>query len=185
MKKICMVLVIVLAVSLFAMSASAGTINEYEQSILDKVSTKVVLQGKTVETLPDWINQAKAYLLQDGVDVTETQAAEINGYIDEAIAKVKAAGEVKSNNLFDMTTNKDLLDLATKAAAVVGLRVTNDGLDVTIVDPNEPNVILFQETAAVKVTGGMADYTMIVVMGAAMVAVLVASVAVSKKVRAK
>ena len=78
MKKIItFMLIMVIAVSVFAVSASAAALNENEQRIVDAVSQKITVAGKEVALESAWINQAKNYMLRDDVDLTKEQAGNL------------------------------------------------------------------------------------------------------------
>lgn len=153
-KVISFVLASVMAISLLSVCAFAASgINANEQKILDSLSEKIVVNGKEVAINASLINQAKNYILRDGVNVSEAETSEILGYIAEAKTAAKTSDTVSGNN-FSAAVNNKIIALAEKAAAVLNLTVAANPTDnsVTIKDAATGEIVS-QSTQVIKKTG--------------------------------
>lgn len=176
-------LLALMLISVFAtMAFAAGSINADEQRIIDKLNETVEVCGKSVTTATPYMNQAKAYLVRDGIDVTAAQADEIIGYINECQALAKTSSVVKENGAFTKEINEKILALGTKAAAVLDCKVITKGNVVYIYSPS--GELIFEQTPAVKFTG-MNTTALYVVIAVAVLAVLGAVVVTKKRGLAK
>ncbi len=163
----------------FALPISAAGLNDFEQKLMDKISGVVNINGTDVYLPPEYVNQAKNYFLS--YDMTEAQYNEIVGILDEAIALVKenAPDGVFAFQKLSSDMKKKVLAYGKEAVAVVGLTMTYDGKNIKIV--NKDNVVVFEDTPAVKTTGVAADFTMLWVAAGTLTVLLAAAVVVSKK----
>ena len=189
MKKIITLLlaVLLLMVPCAIGASAAGAINDAEQQILDKLDETFKI-GKTEYHIPDeYINQAKNYFLTTDLDATV--ASTVIAEIDKSVKLVKA--QTLPDEDFHMETlptdvKKQVLAAGQAACATANLTLTYNAtskkIEITKIVDNSP-VIVFNAEPIIKTTGANADYTVAVVAVCACVLVLVASFAVSKKVK--
>lgn len=182
-KLVClMVVAVLLAVSMIPAFAASG-INDYEKKIIDYVQTAYVVDGKTITVPQEYITALESVCTN--VDVTEAQYNEIKGILDEALAFVKSKNLLTLEDITKTGSTQTLLDYASKALAVVGLRLSTKGSlsdpdhGLLIITDANGNVIAELHPAVVTKTG--ADFTSAAVCGAAALAVLaVAGVSVKR-----
>jgi hypothetical protein len=119
MKKITALLFSLLLLAVIALPTRAATpINSYEQSILTKLSTGIVVGTKTVVLADYELNIARNFFMMDGVEFTQADATVILNAIDSIAVIVKAAG-VTDLTLLSATDKKAILAIA--QAAVLGV----------------------------------------------------------------
>lgn len=182
-KLVClMVVAVLLAVSMIPAFAASG-INDYEKKIIDYVQTAYVVDGKTITVPQEYITALESVCTN--VDVTEAQYNEIMGILNEALAFVKSKNLQTLEDITKTGSTQTLLDYASKALAVVGLRLSTKGSlsdpdhGLLIITDANGNVIAELHPAVVTKTG--ADFTSAAVCGAAALAVLaVAGVSVKR-----
>lgn len=182
-KLVClMVVAVLLAVSMIPAFAASG-INDYEKKIIDYVQTAYVVDGKTITVPQEYMTALESVCTN--VDVTEAQYNEIMGILNEALAFVKSKNLQTLEDITKTGSTQTLLDYASKALAVVGLRLSTRGSlsdpdhGVLIITDANGNVIAELHPAVVTKTG--ADFTSAAVCGAAALAVLaVAGVSVKR-----
>lgn len=177
-----MVVAVLLAVSMIPAFAASG-INDYEKKIIDYVQTAYVVDGKTITVPQEYITALESACTN--VDVTEAQYNEIKGILDEALAFVKSKNLLTLEDITKTGSTQTLLDYASKALAVVGLRLSTKGSlsdpdhGLLIITDANGNVIAELHPAVITKTG--ADFTSAAVCGAAALAVLaVAGVSVKR-----
>lgn len=183
MKKILSAVLSVAVIMVCSISVFAAGINSYEKQILDTLRAGINLNG-TVSYLPaEYINQAENYL-NTSVDITQAQAQEILGYIEEARALVLADGADSIEGLKSQT-NEAVFKMAQQAAAVLGLKLTISGNKVVVITDAEGNVV-FKGDRTIKTTGAEFDPTNAVLLGGAiLVLIALAGVATRKYVFVK
>lgn len=182
-KLVClMVVAVLLAVSMIPAFAASG-INDYEKKIIDYVQTAYVVDGTTITVPQEYITALESVCTN--VDVTEAQYNEIKGILDEALAFVKSKNLLTLEDITKTGSTQTLLDYASKALAVVGLRLSTKGSlsdpdhGLLIITDANGNVIAELHPAVITKTG--ADFTSAAVCGAAALAVLaVAGVSVKR-----
>ncbi len=194
MKKIlALVMTFILMFTLVAVSASAaGTYGDYEQKIIALLGNKLdITTGTTTATFAipaDYVNQAKSYFASTQGDLTETQYNEIVAQIEVGKTKISAAvaadptvvknGKVEVKNLpADVRTA--VLNAGQTAAAVTDLSLTFDGNKVIITDA--AGTVKFENTAVIKSTGADVNVALMLVIGAAFMALVTGSVFTAKK----
>lgn len=172
------ILLIVCALPVFA----AG-INQYEKAVLDELKAGATVGGVHYNIPAQYINQAENWL-NSSYDMTEAQSNEVLALIKEAKETALADG-AKDFAQMSAATRQKILDLAQKAAAVVGLKLTViDGKTVVITD--QSGTVVFKADAIIKTTGGQANATNAIVLALAVIATIaVAGVAVRKLAPAK
>ena len=174
MKKLISMLAVLALVTVSAVSVCAAGINSSEKKVLDYIEAGVEVNGQTVTVPDNYMVQAENYL-------TEDQANQIIAIVDEAKAYVKQY-QITSFEGLSRTHKEALLSFAQEAASVVGLKVTIvNGNDVVITDSNGTTVATFE--AAIKVTGGQADFTNAAIIGVVILGVLGAAAFAAYKYR--
>ncbi len=164
-------------------ASAAGAINANEQKILDTLDQYVQL-GKTKYHIPDeYIAQAKNYFLT--VDVSEAQANEIIGYINDGIAILKK--DAMPDKEFHMSVlpaadKQAILKAGQDACEVIDLTLTYDATTEKVVITAANNTTpVFNSEPIIKTTG--AEVNAIVIVAAALAVVMVAAFVISKKVK--
>ena len=169
MKKLISMLAVLALVTVSAVSVCAAGINSSEKKVLDYIEAGVEVNGQTVTVPDNYMVQAENYL--NTIDLTE----------DQAKAYVKQY-QITSFEGLSRTHKEALLSFAQEAASVVGLKVTIvNGNDVVITDSNGTTVATFE--AAIKVTGGQADFTNAAIIGVVILGVLGAAAFAAYKYR--
>ncbi len=181
MKKLCAILIaLVLVIVPMTLSVSAaGDINADEQKVLDALSGEVTANGKTFAIPTEYITQASNYFKT--IDMTDGQATEIIGYINQGKEIVKAQEMSGTVNLesFTKEDKQAILELGKKAAATTGATLTYDGEKVVV--KNASNQEVFNVAAIIKQTGAEVDFTTIAIVAGSVVALLGAAIFASKK----
>lgn len=179
MKKLVSMLTVLALVAVTAVSVCAAGINSSERKVLDYIQAGVEVNGQTVTVPGNYIVQAENYL--NTIDLTEDQANQVIAAVDKAKAYVKDNGITSIHGLTS-SQKSQLLSFAQEAASVVGLKVTiANGNQVVITDANGTTVATFE--AAIKVTGGQADFTNAAVIGAVILGILGAAAFATYKYR--
>ena len=189
MKRILAILTLVIIVaSMFAVGVNAaGAINANEQKILDKLSETYKVNSKTYSIPKNYVNQAKNYFLT--IDMTEAQAKEILGYLNEGEALVKKEEAKLTTNVVNFDTfkysiKKEILELGKKACKVVDLTLTYDGTYVKIVE-DKTGKVAFIDEPIIKVTGANVTVTAAIAVSVMVLVSFGAMIIISKKVTAR
>ena len=168
-------------------ASAAGAINANEQKVLDTLDQYVQL-GKTKYHIPDeYIAQAKNHFLT--VDVSETQANKIIGFINDGIAILKK--DARPDEEFHMSIlpaadKQAILKAGQDACAVIDLTLTYDAATEKVVITKTDAATgtptqVFNSEPIIKTTG--AEVNAIVIVSAALAVVMVAAFVISKKVK--
>lgn len=173
MKKIFSIIISVAMVAVMAVPAFAASgINAAEKQIIDKVaggSNKYVALTQYQATMKNYFNQ-------EGVDVTQAQADEINGYIqqiyDIADDYVPVGQSYDLNNL-PKSVKKIVLQAGVDACAVIGLTLVWDSATTKVIITDAQGNVIFEALPIVeKVTKGGNKGSQIKVTGSADMTVL-------------
>ena len=173
MKKIFSIIISVAMVAVMAVPAFAASgINAAEKQIIDKVaggSNKYVALTQYQATMKNYFNQ-------EGVDVTQAQADEINGYIqqiyDIADEYVPVGQSYDLNNL-PKSVKKIVLQAGVDACAVIGLTLVWDSATTKVIITDAQGNVIFEALPIVeKVTKGGNKGSQIKVTGSADMTVL-------------
>ena len=173
MKKIFSIIISVAMVAVMAVPAFAASgINAAEKQIIDKVaggSNKYVALTQYQATMKNYFNQ-------EGVDVTQAQADEINGYIqqiyDIADDYVPVGQSYDLNNL-PKSVKKIVLQAGVDACAVIGLTLVWDSATTKVIITDAEGNVIFEALPIVeKVTKGGNKGSQIKVTGSADMTVL-------------
>lgn len=179
MKKLISMLAVLALVTVSAVSVCAAGINSNEKRVLDYIQAGVDVKGANATVPDNYMVEAENYL--NTIDLTEEQADQIIVAVDKAKAYVKQYSITTFDGL-SRTHKEALLSFAQEAAAVVGLKVTIvNGNQVVITDANGTTVATFE--AAIKVTGGQADFTNAAVIGIVVLGILGAAAFATYKYR--
>ncbi len=132
MKKLFALLIAVVLVATFALSAGAATgITAKEKEIIDALSTEITMKSGTVVALPAvYVNQAKDFLTR--AELTDPQVEAILVHIEAAIEAVEAS-DAKSLGQTAVDVKEAVIAEAEGAAEVVGatLSVTKSNIQPT------------------------------------------------------
>lgn len=173
MKKIICGLAAAVMLTVCALPVFAAGINSHEKAVLDELRAGATVDGIHYNIPSQYINQAENWL-NSSYDMTEEQANEVLSYIREA-REIAVASGAKDFDQMSAATRQKLLNLAQKAAAVVGLKLTVvNGKTVVITDAN--GVTVFKADAVIKATGGQAaDATNVVILALVVVGTIAAA----------
>lgn len=186
---ISIVLTFVIVASLSVNVFASNGINNAEQRVLDKLNSGIQYgtASYTVNFPQDAINAANTYFIT--YDMTEDQADQIIGDINAAQARAETEN-ISSLGQLSGSTKSYILDKATDAAAVVGLKLTYTNGVITITDANG-NVLYSYSFASgngigtnngvIKATGSNVDVTTAgVVVASILVLIAVGAVLIKK-----
>lgn len=160
MKKLLSVLFAVVIVASLCLSVFAASgINDAEKAVLEKLKTTEKLGTKGAEFfIPTaYINAAENYFLT--IDMTDAQKTAILGYVDQAIATIKAEAAsytgTATYQLKNMSASarQSVLRNGQDACAVVGATLVYDAATNKVVVTNSTNTVVFENTPLVKSTG--------------------------------
>lgn len=202
MKKVSAILVALLLVAATAITAFAAGINDSEQAVLDELKTSVTMKGTEMVWPDAYINQAENYF--NTIDLTADQSKEIIALIKEGKTALEGTGAA---NIADTTkAQKDeLFTLLKKAVAVVDGTASYDKTtrEVSVFDADGKVILKVVPTlvakgsgqavdsngkaadnGVIKTTGAGADYTAIVLVGAAAALIIAGGVFFVVKKRA-
>ena len=181
MKKICSILLalVLLIIPMTITASAAGDLNANEQKILTELKKEVKIGTKSFALPKEYITEAENYFKT--IDVTDQEATEILGYIAEGEELIVAQNITGTTDLKVLApaVKSEILQLGKDAVAVTGGVLTYDGKTVTI--RNAAGQIVFDAAPIVKQTGAEVDFTAIVLVALAVVAVLGAAIVVAKK----
>lgn len=161
--------------------SKAAVVNEVEQKIVDSLKEKVKVDDVYFEIPENYINMAISYMKT--VDISKRQA-------DVVLEKVEASKKlvqqdhihaVEELSALPQAEKEKLLQYGQEASEAVNNVLTYDGENVKIVAKDEPEKELFNDEPVIKITGAEADFTVIVLSVAGLVALLAASVVVASK----
>lgn len=161
--------------------SKAAVVNEVEQKIVDSLKEKVKVDDVHFEIPENYVNMAISYMKT--VDISKRQA-------DVVLEKVEASKKlvqqdhihaVEELSALPQAEKEKLLQYGQEASEAVNNVLTYDGENVKIVAKDEPEKELFNDEPVIKITGAEADFTVIVLSVAGLVALLAASVVVASK----
>lgn len=184
MKKLlsAVLVVMLLVMSVFSVSA-AGDINDYEQKILDLLSTKVEVGQSHAEIPAEYIAQAKSYFMT--LDITQPQSEEIIKILTDGIETGKKALEdaehhgkhIVSLKDFEQAEKEHILECGQEACEVINLTLTYVPADnhVEIVE-NATQKMVFVDDAIIKTTGSDSVLPIALTIGSVVILMAVAFV---------
>ena len=121
MKKLFSIMLVVLMLTVCAISGSAAISND-EKAIIDALSKKITMASGKVVALPDkYINQAEDYLTK--AELTKDQITEILGYIENAQTSVKKSNAPSLSEAED-AVKQEVIKEAQKAAEVINAKLS-------------------------------------------------------------
>lgn len=130
MKKLSAILASAVVVAMASMPAFAAGINSSEQAVLDKLSeVNKTYNGGFITNADEMLNQAENYF--NTIDMTEAQANEILGYIDDGVEYIKSQNAATVNDL-NFEQKQVLSDYGKKAASVIDVTTSYDKSTKTI-----------------------------------------------------
>ncbi len=155
---------LVLCLALAVPTMAATGINENEQKLLDKFEEKYTVEGKEYGLPTDYLNKAKAYLMQDGVDLTDAQVTEMVAKADEMKTLFVNNKITSLDALKNSSVKADALRIAQEGAAVVGCTVEFDAATNQIAVKNSDSQTIFESDATIKQTGMNLNATALIVV---------------------
>lgn len=182
-------LVLVMAIAVIPALAASG-INENEQAVYDKLAGGVQVGSVTVNVFEDRLTEVSNYFNADGVDMTAEQKDQVIALLNDAWAlasnkSVIAWANAGRSSLAELPRDvkEVLIAKGTAACAVMGLTLVYNAANnnVTITDAN--GNVVSECKAVVKQTGAV-DYTALIVVAIALVAVLAAATVIAMRKRA-
>ena len=187
MKKLLSAVLVVMLLVVSALGVNAaGDINNYEQKILELLSTKIEVGESHAEIPAEYIAQAKSYFMT--LDVSEEQSKEIVAILEEGLETGKKALEDAEHHGKHIVSLKDftkeekehILECGQEACEVIELSLTYIPADnhVEIVE-KETQKTVFVDDAVIKTTGADSLAPLFVVAG--MVVVLMVAAFVIKR----
>lgn len=163
MKKLTVLLFVLALVAMLPLSALAATgINQYEQTVLDRIATCQLVDetGKVIEVPQEYVNAARNYFLGD-FEMTEEQMNTVLAKINESVAVVQkdvADKEVQGDKVgvgeMDSATLDAVLNLGQQAATEVKLNMSFDGQsNQVVISSKENSNTVFTTGGVIKTTG--------------------------------
>lgn len=163
MKKLVAVLFALALVAMLPLSALAATgINQYEQTVLDKLATCSITDdsGKVVSIPQEYINAARNYFLGD-FEMTEEQMNTVLAKISQSMAVVEedAAKQSLLSDGFkisslDEATREQVLNLGKEACEQIGLSMSYNLQDKQMtITSSSTNSTVFVSSSVIKTTG--------------------------------
>lgn len=187
MKKTLCLLVAFILMAISVMPAFAAGINGNEQSVLAQMRTPANMKGNMVYVPASYVNQAEAHF--NTIDMTSSQASEINGIISQGRTFLEKTGKASIKDLTG-SEKKTMLQYASAAAAVLNLSAAagSDAAKVKVIDKNG-NVIVDDSGNVIKTTGAQSTVDSTTVFAfiltlSVIAAALCGTITVSKKVQA-
>ena len=161
--------------------SKASVVNEVEQQIVDSLKEKVKVDDVYFEIPANYINMAVNYMKT--VDITKRQAAVVLEKVEASKKLVQQdhIHAVEELSALPQAEKEKLLQYGQEASEAVNNILTYDGENVKIVAKDEPEKELFNDEPVLKITGAEADFSVIVLSIAGLVALLAASVVVASK----
>lgn len=160
MKKLLSILFAIMIVATLCLSVSAASgINDAEKAVLDKLKTTEELGTKGAKFFipTEYINAAENYFLT--IDMTDAQKDTIIGYLDQAIATIKAeAASYDSTATYQLKNmseagRRSVLKNGQDACAAVGATLVYNPSTNKVVITNAEGTTVFENTPLVKSTG--------------------------------
>lgn len=163
MKKLIAILFVLALVAMLPLSAMAATgINQYEQRVLDRISTCQLKDetGKIIDVPQEYINAARNYFLGD-FEMTEEQMNTVMAKIDESVAVVQqdvsnkeVQGDKVGASEMDSSTLDAVLNLGQQAATEVKLNMSFDAQsNQVVISSKENSNTVFTTGGVIKTTG--------------------------------
>lgn len=171
--------IVALTCTLYSTVAFAATgLNAQEQSILTQLKSGVTVNGTTYNVPAEYINQAEAEFMKDGVDIAGDQAGTILANIAKAGEIMKSAGVTDPADL-SLSDKKAVISAAQEAAAAIGYSISVDAAAKTVTVIDAAGATVFSNKDVVNQTGYDMNATFAVI--AVLAAVAAGSVAVASK----
>ena len=184
-KLIALALCAIMLVSFSLLTASAASeLDANEQAIMDALREKVTL-GDVEMVIPEaYFTYVENYFRQDGVALTEQQAAAILDEIAAAKETIKDGGELAFDDMAP-ATRAAVLENIEAAAEAIDLVAEFDVEDkeVTILDQSGAPVLAPMDVTEVKATGSSVDMTAVILASISVVVAFGLCVVIAKKAK--
>ena len=187
MKKIISVLAAAAAACTLSVSAFAGDLNTGEKAIIDYLNGVVINNAKIA---PDYIAQAEAYFLADGVDVTEEAAKSFIADADKVAAYCVNGGvtadkdgyiSILSLAKLDDAAEAAMLDSASALATDLGLTFSYNPTLKTGVVTDAKGVVVGKISAGIINDTGFGGFEYILTASGVLLGLVAVSAVASKK----
>ena len=180
--------VVVLALTCTLSIFAAGALNADEKRIMSALQQTVTVGNQTFGATSAQINQAKNYFLRSDVDITKEQADKAIDFINKIIAAFKAAKPSSEDATFSMAdlpreTKAAILEYGQEAAAAVGLVLTYDAADHTVLIVDNAGTTVFENDPVVKATGSDVSVGAIAVVVVLLTVLSAGAVVITKKAK--
>lgn len=182
MKKKC-ILILVLTMGMFLLSSenamAATGISDAEESILERLSEGIEMNGVIVKMPVSYLNQVENELMKNEVDITAEQAAIIRSKMDEAAEIVETMNMSELMDFNNSDSVKQLIRLVEETASIANYTVSFDfaNASANIVDSDGNYVFVAKNT--INQTGY--DITETIIVGSVLVALLAACIILASK----
>ena len=182
MKKKC-ILILVLTIGMFLFSSenamAATGISDAEESILERLSEGIEMNGVIVNMPVSYLNQVENELMKNEVDITEEQAVIIRSKMDEAAEIVETMNISELMNFNNSNSVKQLIKLVEETASIANYTVSFDfaNASANIVDSDGNYVFVAKNT--INQTGY--DITETIIVGSVLVVLLAACIILASK----
>ena len=178
-----------LLIAVSVMTASAATLNSYEQSIINELKASVSKGNETMFVPQAYFTYVENYFKQNDVDLSEAQATAIKAEIATAKSTILAGGKLSYNDMTNATRQAVLTNIENSATAI-DLRAEFDVEDKTVAlysasAPAESQPVLApMDVTKVKATGSSMSLTTIIVASLSVVAAFGLCAVIAKKAKA-
>ena len=182
MKKKC-ILILVLTIGMFLFSSenamAATGISDAEESILERLSEGIEMNGVIVKMPVSYLNQVENELMKNEVDITAEQAAIIRSKMEEAAEIVATMNMSELMDFNNSDSVKQLIRLVEETASIANYTVSFDfaNASANIVDSDGNYVFVAKNT--INQTGY--DITETIIVGSVLVALLAACIILASK----
>ena len=173
MKKLVTIVCAMLMMAAFAIPTFAATTKD---DIIAELKAGVQVGDKTKAIPEKYIDVAEKFFAAN--ELTDEQLATALTEVKEAKELWASTGETEFKNI-PADVQKQLQNKAAAAAKKVGATLTFDGKTISVVDAQGRTYSVLAKSNPIKPTG--ADYTMLIVVSAAVLGVLGSVVVISRK----
>ena len=187
MKKILVIaFVVVLALACTVSAFAAGSLNANEKKVISALERTVKIGDASFKLPASYVNQAKNYFLGSDVDLTADEADAIIGYIDDAIAALKAekpkttAAELDLADL-SASCKAKLLEAGQNACEEIGLELEYDAVANEVTIKDDAGKTVFNDEPIIKKTGADVSVPAIAIAVVLLTVLSAGAIVVTKK----
>jgi hypothetical protein len=140
---------LIIVASIVTMTTFAQGLNVSDKAIMDKLKSKITVNGVTYVIPENYVAQAENYL-NSSIDTTPEQSVKITAMIDSQISEFSKSPTTDIRNMSQSLKQSILLN-AKKAGEVVGLKVAFANNLFVITDST--GTVVFNQAPIIKKTG--------------------------------